>query len=510
MRFDNLRAPISDDDPTGPDLDEEGDNDYLNYTMLASGNLPARFFGPDGQPFDRSTIDLENELTTIAGFLRRTRDARLLTLDARFNALGGNIIGFSEAVQGIAIIVETFWEGFHPRESEGDFIVRQNSIEGLDDQVQIILPLQYAPFVGGGRTRVVSFRNYLVASGKAPPREGEDPVPLDAVTASISADSNEEQVKTVYTALKAAMDALGLISRTFAEKAAPEFVPSFDKLLDTLNQMIEVLIEFRPALAPERAERPADAETYDDEVGGSTGGGGPSTVPAGAVKTHEAAATALGVVESYFVHYEPSNPALILVHQARMLLGRPLVEALEALMPSPSSSAALKFETGFRFEIDISRMRAVTEHAFENVGSLPPPDVPLPPQPKPAPAVPAPPPPEPASEPVAESAPMGDSEADAAGDLDIAGAASAETPEPQPVAVAPAPEPAAPEPEVPAGPVVFRAPTRAAAADILQATEAFYRVVEPSSPIPVLLARARSYLNRDFASILGEIIPKES
>jgi type VI secretion system protein ImpA len=39
--------------------------------------------------------------------------------------------------------------------------------------------------------------------------------------------------------------------------------------------------------------------------------------------------------------------------------------------------------------------------------------------------------------------------------------------------------------------------------------EAFFKGTEPSSPIPMLLARARSYIARDFSSILTEILPKQ-
>jgi type VI secretion system protein ImpA len=43
----------------------------------------------------------------------------------------------------------------------------------------------------------------------------------------------------------------------------------------------------------------------------------------------------------------------------------------------------------------------------------------------------------------------------------------------------------------------------------MQATELFYRAAEPSSPIPVLLSKARTYVSKDFASILSELIPRE-
>ncbi len=44
---------------------------------------------------------------------------------------------------------------------------------------------------------------------------------------------------------------------------------------------------------------------------------------------------------------------------------------------------------------------------------------------------------------------------------------------------------------------------------MLAGVEEFYRRAEPSSPIPMLLGKARSYLNRDFTMILSDLIAKD-
>ena len=64
-------------------------------------------------------------------------------------------------------------------------------------------------------------------------------------------------------------------------------------------------------------------------------------------------------------------------------------------------------------------------------------------------------------------------------------------------------------PTAPEANPVFVARTRADAAGLILSAEAFFRQAEPSSPIPLLLERARDYLNRDFASIMNELAPKE-
>jgi len=39
MRFDKIATPISAEEPCGPDLDEEGDDAYLNYVLSAAGRI---------------------------------------------------------------------------------------------------------------------------------------------------------------------------------------------------------------------------------------------------------------------------------------------------------------------------------------------------------------------------------------------------------------------------------------------------------------------------------------
>ena len=52
----------------------------------------------------------------------------------------------------------------------------------------------------------------------------------------------------------------------------------------------------------------------------------------------------------------------------------------------------------------------------------------------------------------------------------------------------------------------FSVATRAAASALMLSIERFYRRCEPSSPIPLLLERARAFASKDFASLLKEMV----
>jgi type VI secretion system protein ImpA len=53
----------------------------------------------------------------------------------------------------------------------------------------------------------------------------------------------------------------------------------------------------------------------------------------------------------------------------------------------------------------------------------------------------------------------------------------------------------------------YAATTRSEAMTLMAEVEHFYKSAEPSSPVPMLMAKASGYLNRDFTAILKDLIP---
>ena len=52
-----------------------------------------------------------------------------------------------------------------------------------------------------------------------------------------------------------------------------------------------------------------------------------------------------------------------------------------------------------------------------------------------------------------------------------------------------------------------RITSRPELAGVLRGVEEFYRRQEPASPIPILLARARGFMDKGFQSIVAELLP---
>ena len=62
-------------------------------------------------------------------------------------------------------------------------------------------------------------------------------------------------------------------------------------------------------------------------------------------------------------------------------------------------------------------------------------------------------------------------------------------------------------PPAAAAPCKIEAKTRADAIRLLEQIGAYYRIAEPSSPVPFLTERARNLAERDFVSLLREMLP---
>lgn len=441
MRHEKLFEPVDAAEPCGPDLDELGDENYLNYVLPAEDRLPARFTegqffgGASTVPFDRAAIDLKAEIGNIAALLARSRDLRLLALEARFQVVAGQFTGFAESIQTMAGLVAQYWGAVHPVGQDGDFTLRQNILASLDDRVKVILPLHFATIVRDKKLGPISYRNYAVASGVVKPRGEETPLQPDVIIAALGSEDNRQAAASVHAAVVSAAKALEIIRASFVNEVGYEYAPSFDGLTAALGEIAGLIEKAQPSLV--KAPEPAEPDAGLDEPAGDSDGAGSfpeAGAPAGAapavhVASQKEAAAALKVAEEYFAACEPSAPALILVRQARQLIGKPLVFALEALAPQAAEKALIRFEGPPTFQIDINRMRQLT----------------------------------------AEALPAGE----AAGEAEAASR--------------------------------FSIGSRADAAALIAGVESYFRRAEPSSPTPMLLAKARSFMDQDFLSIVKNL-----
>ena len=437
MSLDWIAQPISPDDPCGPDLEAADDAEFIDYYYDALARLPDPYFRPgsshgeakiDDRLFDPRGVDLKAELARIDPMLERSRDLRLLSLRAQWQILAGQIEPMAETVAAMADALETFGAAIHPR-SDVDAGARRDALAELAQLQSVLQPLSYLPIETSGGT---SLRKLRVAAGELTPQDGEDGLETGRLTQNLAAPENAERVARVHAATVTLSRAVARILAACRADEAMPLTPQLDPLEAMLVRLRYAIEAVRPDLHVEVAP-PAEALEPDapDETDAPTAAGA-APPPAGAVGTQAEARQALLTVEAYLAAHEPSSPALLLVTQARQLIGLGFMQALDILMPDHAHRAAVSFGAqGFVLTTD--RLRGLSQEA-----------------------------------------------------------ASARPPED--------------EAEVGDPPAVGNGGT---AANVLQAVEGYFQAHERSSPVPVLLQRARGYLSKDFQSLIDELIPGE-
>ena len=443
MAIDWLAEAISEDNPCGPDMVANDNDAFVGYYYEAEANLPERYFVPGirtssdafapGTLFDPKSISHAAEKTTILGLLKKTRDIRLLTLLARQQVLAGRMEGYVEALGGIATLLETYPAEVHPQNGAD----RRSSLEELAATPTVVAPLQYMNLAGAGD---ISLRKFMAANGQSEKRAGEVELTTGSLLGELGSPSNKTAVDTSFRLVGEALSLVQRIKGACLRGERP-FTLGLTACEDTLSEMQKLIVQARRDLQAEMAPPPLPTSGDSD----ADGGGAESVTVSAAVSvtvpslaptllpTQGAARQALRGIETYFAQYEQSSAAMLLVIQARLLVGKPLIEAIETLLPEGAGNARIDFgaETGFSMSMD--RLRKLS----------------------------------------AEMATL---------------AANVQEPDPGPA------------------PIIT---TRAEVAAWLRDVDDYFRKREPASPIPLLLSRAKAYLDKDFGALISELMPSK-
>ena len=156
---------VSEDDPCGPDLDLEGDTEFMNFIAATEGLLPASYYA-----FNRATIDFSAALQAAEKLLKRTLDLRLIVLMAKLSILNRDVASFAQRLRNVAWLVKEHWDAANPRADGDDYSGRIAQLATLEDNAVVLLPLQHAPLIETNREGALSYRDQLLASGAAQPR----------------------------------------------------------------------------------------------------------------------------------------------------------------------------------------------------------------------------------------------------------------------------------------------------------------------------------------------------
>lgn len=484
LNFADLAKPVSADDPCGPDPD--ADPDVMNLLARLEVVLPTSYFRRDDEgrqlPFDRSTIDFPAAFGDLGKILKQSRDLRAFVLAGKLCLLNRDIAGFAASLGLIADYLGEYWDEVHPRAEDGDFIMREVALQGLDENATVVLPLQHAPLFTSKRLGPVIFRSQLIASGEL--RATEDEQHPDA--GGIAAALREAEVSDLAATLAhvgAIRDALARLRAIWNERLGADQAVTFPRLEGLVRQ----IVAFLEAAVAQRAPAQPGAGVAGEAPAGAGGAvSAAPALPAGVCASVAEAQAALAACLGYFRRVEPSSPAVLLIGQAQRLIGKSLIEVIQIMFPDHVDKAMLEIGTDPKFQLPLERLGG-----DDYAGT---------------------------SDDDGSSSGDDDDEtsyAESGGDEEAAGGEGEEAELPQEVDESgsdgwqPEPEPEKREPAA-AAPLAVPAITvasRAEAVARMKAVAGFYRHAEPSNPVPLLMDKACALAQQDFLSLLSDILP---
>ena len=356
-------TPVSPDDLCGPDLDLEGDAEFLNFVAATEGLLPTQFYA-----FNRELIDFPASIETAEKLLKRTLDVRVIALLAKLSILNRDVKGFARWINGLAWLLREHWDGAHPRAEGGDYSARLGQLMTLEDNAVVLMPLQYARLLESSREGTFSYRDQLVGTGAAQPRsvtrfneKGEKETSVDEkfmpqkTIERLLRDVEIERLVDLVETLRGVSTALQTIKSVTIEHVGFEKaieLPKFDKLVREIGEFARgALITRDPTLAP------------PPEAAGAAGEGEPAASAAApsAFATRAEVDAALG----YFATSELTSPALLLIRQAREMLGKNLYEVMKLLTPPHTDSARVFVGPDGAFTVPVKILADAPSVEFE-------------------------------------------------------------------------------------------------------------------------------------------------
>lgn len=333
----SLLAPISDDAPSGEDL--EYDPEFGEMERSTEGK-PEQQFGdtivegeePDWKQVKSKSLDL----------LKRTKDLRVTAHLSRAVLAVDGWVAFSEVLALMRGYIEQFWENVHPQldpDDDNDPTFRVNTLASLVDKETTLRLVEKTPLVKSKMVGIFTLRDLEVAQGERDPRPGEEAPSMATIEAAFT-DTEVEELQETDTALKEAIEHLRAIEDTVTEQVGAANSVRLDDLVKKLVEAEKVYADQLDRRGVGEADEEAAGENGE---GGGGGGGGSAKADAlsGRISSREEVLKALDMICDYYNRFEPSSPLPLLIKRAKRLATKSFLEIIRDLTPDALQQAEL-------------------------------------------------------------------------------------------------------------------------------------------------------------------------
>jgi type VI secretion system protein ImpA len=316
--LDALSAPVSEEQPSGPDLSYENERQEIESAFEQSVSTD----GGEDETDWRSTIKL------ILGEAAKTRDLWLPVYLMRAAAKSANFEMLVDGAELLARLVEQRWEDVHPQLDEYGFIGRKTPCESLTTLRDFLNPLAQIPLIEHSRLGRFSGSDFDRFKEQGTSAEGY------GMFRALIDSEGVEPLREAATRLDAIKDAIKRVDTVMTANAEGDTSTNFQATYELLDKI-------RRGVA---AQLPADEQPVDDsaaEDSASPGGGGSAPASGGSggpgfsggINSRDDVARALDAISLYYSRHEPNSPVPYALRRAKEWISLDFLAVLEDIAP---------------------------------------------------------------------------------------------------------------------------------------------------------------------------------
>lgn len=318
--LDQLLAPVSEEDPAGPDLAYDLERHEIEQAFESSVG------GADEDASD--PVDWRAILRLIEAQSARTKDVWLAVYLCRAGARSGQIAVVETGALYLAGLFDRFWDVVHPKLDEYGFQGRKGPCDSLARIGEFLAPLKRAPLLEHPRLGQFSGADFERFRANAEAEEG-----YGLFRAALQ-DTPEAALVEIVERLDRIATAIRGVDAILTARAEGDTGTNFAPTYEVLAEMKRSVQSFTTAPA---AEEEAGAGAEESAADGRGDGGGARI--AGRVESRDDVLRALDAIADYYRRKEPTSPVPLALQRAREWVTADFMSILQDIVPDSISDA---------------------------------------------------------------------------------------------------------------------------------------------------------------------------
>lgn len=327
MDLDALLGEISDDAPSGVDLEYDSEFEALS---LAATVKEAQQIGDE--VLEAKPPDYEDVRDKALSLLARSHDLRVAMHLATAELETSGFSGFADVLGYMRRCLDERWETCHPtldEDDDNDPTMRVNVLRGLMAPDGILRTVQRAPLTDSRGFGRFSKRDIDIATGaRAVPPDMETAPDMAAISAAFQ-DTDDEKLAALNEAIGRAREEIEGIAAVFTDRI-PTSGPDLQPIKSLLSEVQNVFAKYTGGSIVE------DAGADETEQTSSASGGGNGAARgsfSGGISSADDVVRALEEILAYYARSEPSSPLPILLDRAKRLVRADFVTIMQDIAP---------------------------------------------------------------------------------------------------------------------------------------------------------------------------------